>query len=130
MHSTMDEYAYMYLWICELITNHHQKHRTCKGKMCFSNTFKWFPCVLGLRAARRWLGKPRHRLCWRDGFSHPHHIKDTYIPAPEVDAKILVPYAKNTTLSKSVSQCYFKNDYCDHFSDNYVDESSTFQAPF
>jgi len=37
----------------------------------------------------------------RDGFSHPHqeHIKDTYIPAPEVDAEILVPYARKNAFS-------------------------------
>ena len=34
----------------------------------------------------------------RDGFSHPHqeHMKDTSIPAPEVDAEIHVPYARNS----------------------------------
>ena len=34
----------------------------------------------------------------RDGFSHPHqeYMKDTYIPAPEVDTEILVPYARNS----------------------------------
>jgi len=33
-----------------------------------------------------------------DGFSDPHqeHMKDTYIPAPEVDAEILVPYARKS----------------------------------
>jgi len=51
-----------------------------------------------------------------DGFSHPHqeHTKDTYIPAPEFDAEILVPYARKVYQLFGTIKAflfYFKNTH-------------------
>ena len=34
-------YCHLFTQRCEFITNHHQLHRKCKGKMCFSKQLKW-----------------------------------------------------------------------------------------